>query len=75
MQPTRPLPASGSVLIDTRGGGRALRVSWHPENDVVVLSLWRENLCVGSFRLWADEIPALVAALQAGLPLPQAHAS
>jgi hypothetical protein len=55
------------VFIDARGGDRALRVTWHPEADVVVLSLWRDNVCAGSFRLRADDVPTLLAALTAGL--------
>ena len=38
-----------------------MRVTWHPEADVVVLSLWRENACVGTLRLERHEVPALVA--------------
>ena len=57
MQPPRPIPAAGSIFLDARGGGRALRVTWHAESDLVVLSLWRENVCAGSFRLPADEVP------------------
>ncbi len=64
---TRPLPETGSIILDSRRGGRALRVSWHPETDQVVLSLWRENVCVGSFRLDADEVPDLIESLRAGL--------
>ena len=67
MPPVRPLPATGSVFVDPRGGGRALRVTWHSESGIVVLSLWRENVCAGSFRLPADEVPALIAALASGL--------
>jgi hypothetical protein len=53
-----------------------MRVTWHPEADVVVLSLWRVNACVGTLRLERHEVPALVAALVDGLaespgvPLP-----
>ena len=36
-------PASGELIPDQRGDGRWMRVTWHPEADVVVLSLWREN--------------------------------
>jgi hypothetical protein len=64
MQPP-PVPAAGSIFLDARGGGRALRVTWHPESDLVVLSLWRDNVCAGSFRLAADEVPALIELLQA----------
>ena len=56
-----------TILVDARGEGRALRVTWHPElsdrDGLVVLSLWRGNLCVGSFRLTADDVPALLHAL------------
>lgn len=67
MSAARPLPALGSIFLDVRGDDRALRVSWHSEADLVVLSLWRDNLCAASFRLSVDEVPELVAMLQAGL--------
>jgi hypothetical protein len=67
MVTARPLPAAGEIFLDARGGDRALRVSWHHESDLVVLSLWRDNLCAGSFRLGVDEVPALIALLRAGL--------
>ncbi|WP_205471747.1 hypothetical protein [Nocardioides sp. SYSU D00038] len=70
MSAPRPLPELESIHLDARGGGRALRVSWHTETGpggVVVLSLWRDNVCTASFRLPGDEVPALVETLQAGL--------
>ena len=73
MTAARPLPASGSIFVDARGGGRALRVSWHSESDLVVLSLWRDNVCAGSFRLSVDEVPDLIATLRTGLD--QAYAA
>lgn len=60
-----PLPLKGSIFLDARGGNRALRASWHPEAEVVVLSLWRENVCSGSFRLRLDEVPGLIEVLRA----------
>ena len=51
MATARPLPATGEIFLDARGGDRALRVSWHHESELVVLSLWRDNVCAGSFRL------------------------
>jgi hypothetical protein len=63
----RPLPETGSIFLDARGGDRALRVSWHQESGLVVLSLWRENVCAGSFRLAIDEVPDLIEMLRAGL--------
>jgi hypothetical protein len=67
MAKARPLPAQGSIFLDARGGGRALRVSWHAEDGLVVLSLWRDNVCSGTFRLGVDEVPEMIATLRAGL--------
>ena len=63
----RPLPELGSIYLDARGAERALRVSWHHDSGLVVLSLWRDNVCAGSFRLSIDEVPALIELLRAGL--------
>ena len=60
-----------AAFADTRGDGRALRVTWHhepaPHGDIVLLSLWRDEECVSSFRLPVDEVPTLIAALRGGL--------
>ncbi|MGZ4590184.1 MAG: hypothetical protein ACXV3C_00845 [Actinomycetes bacterium] len=61
------LPAHGEVIADARGGGRWLRVTWHHEADVVVLSQWREGLCVGTVRLARADVPLMVNALVEGL--------
>ncbi len=66
MRPS-PLPSAGEVFLDARGDGRSMRVSWHPEADVVVLSLWRGETCAGSFRLTVDEVPELIDVLRGGL--------
>jgi hypothetical protein len=59
------------AFLDTRGDGRALRVTWHhepaPHGPVVLLSLWREDVCVASFRLPVEDVPVLVDALRSGL--------
>jgi hypothetical protein len=67
MLPTAPLPRTGAIFLDARGAARALRVTWHHEADLVVLSLWREDVCAGSFRLAVDEVPDLIEALRSGL--------
>ena len=67
MPAARPLPETGSIFLDARGHDRALRISWHQEAAVVVLSLWRDNLYTGSFRLAVDEVPDLIDLLRAGL--------
>lgn len=67
MATARPLPATGEIFLDARGDERALRVSWHYDSDLVVLSLWRDNVCTGSFRLAVDEVPELIDLLREGL--------
>lgn len=62
-----PLPAQGDVFLDARGGERGLRVSWHPESGLVVVSLWRGNTCVGTLQLPRDDVPRLIVALAGGL--------
>jgi hypothetical protein len=57
----------GDVFLDARGAGRAMRLSWHPEADVVVLSLWREETCAGTFRMPHEDVGAFVDALIDGL--------
>jgi hypothetical protein len=61
------LPRTGEVYLDARTPDRALRVSWHSEAGLVVLSLWRGNVCVGSFQLAIEEVPDLIDVLRAGL--------
>ena len=61
------LPRTGAVFLDPRGEDRSLRVTWHHDQQLVVLSLWRDNVCAGTFRLGADEVPDLIALLRRGL--------
>ncbi len=70
----RPLPALGSIHLDSRGDDRALRVSWHSEADLVVLSIWRDNVCSASFRLSVEEVPELIEMLRSGLDRSYRHA-
>ena len=74
MAQQRQLPRTGVVLLDPRGDDRSLRVTWHQESQLVVLSLWRDNVCAGTFRLAADEVPDLIAMLRQGLDAAYAAA-
>ena len=66
MTPTR-LPRRRDVVLDERGEGRALRVTWHHDAGVAVVSVWREDRCVGTVRVAASDVPGLVAVLTEGL--------
>lgn len=57
----------GEVFLDDRGEQRALRVSWHHDAGLVVLSLWREGRCTGTFRMPTEQVPELIKALADGL--------
>jgi hypothetical protein len=48
--PVLPLPLRGEWFGDARDGSRALRASWHAERGCVVLSMWRDDHCVGTTR-------------------------
>ena len=66
MAPAR-LPRRRDILLDERGEGRALRVTWHHDASVVVVSVWRQDRCSGTVHLAAEDVPALVAVLTEGL--------
>lgn len=69
--PRRIAPETVGAFLDTRGGDRALRVTWHhepaPHGPVVLLSMWRGEECAASFRLPISEVPGLIEALRTGL--------
>lgn len=75
MEPVSPLPTQGSVFFDPRDEGRFLRVSFHDDLQVYVLSLWRDDTCLATFRLAVEEAPRLVHALVASLIGGEAVAS
>jgi hypothetical protein len=58
-----PMPAVGDVFADVRGDDRTMRVSYHQDRGVVVVSLWAGVVCRGSFRLAAGEVGRLAAVL------------
>jgi hypothetical protein len=55
------LPLRQLVLVDERGAG--LRATWHAEHELVVLSIWRGEACVATFRLPIADVSALAAFL------------
>ena len=67
MTAVAPAPIGAEFFLDSRGDGRSLRVRWHREEALVVLSLWRGPEYTGTFRLSIDEVPVLIEALRAGL--------
>ena len=62
-----PLPARGRWVWDARDKARAVRVATHDEVGLLNLSMWRDDLCVGTVKLRPDEAADLVGALTEGL--------
>jgi hypothetical protein len=62
---TGALSARRDMFLDERGAG--LRVTWHPERDLVVLSVWHDERCVGTFRMSVQDVPRLSGLLAAAL--------
>ena len=50
-------------FTDSRGDVRRMRVRWHPEKRLVVLSLWQSGYCTGTFRLPVDGAAAMISLL------------
>lgn len=64
-----PLPSCGEVFLDVHDERRLLRAVWQRDEtlDVVVLSLWRDDDCVGEFRMGAEDVLEFVRVLVEGL--------
>lgn len=62
-----PLEVPGRWIADRRGQGRGVRVSAHEEAGFLILSTWKEGLCVGTVRLLPDEAAELVSGVAEAL--------
>ena len=51
------------LLPDVRGDGSFVRVTWHPERRLVVLSHWHDDVCVSASRLAIEDAAELIAML------------
>jgi hypothetical protein len=46
-----------AFFFDERGG--AMRVTWHEGREMVVFSLWRDDVCVSTCRLTLEDAERL----------------
>jgi hypothetical protein len=65
-----PLPERGDVFFDARDPDRTCRVSWHPDKQAFVVSLWQSGTCKASFHLDEADVPALISAFVQQLVRP-----
>jgi hypothetical protein len=61
------LPTHGRWAWDARGDGRAVRVSTHGAIGLLNVSIWRDDVCVGTVRLAPDDAASLISGLSEGL--------
>ena len=54
-------------IPDSRGSGAYLRVTRHPDQQKVVLSHWRDSVCVASTPVDISELPSLIGVLAEAL--------
>lgn len=76
-----PLPRLGDVFGDVRDGDRGMRISYHQDREVLVISLWAGGTCRATFQLAKDDagrlstlLKTLVAEERAESPEPSAPA-
>jgi hypothetical protein len=67
MTVVQAFPAHGGVVFDLRDDGRNLRVNWHHEHDMVVLSTWRHGSCIATCQVDRSDVPGLVGQFVEGL--------
>jgi hypothetical protein len=68
MSTVSPLPFQGGVFRDSRDENRWLRVSWHEERRMFVVSIWHIDECIAAFQLGTDDVPGVVQAFLAAIP-------
>lgn len=54
-------------FVDDRGDGRRLQATWHPEHQLVVLSIWHDDRCTASFRLPLADADRMITFLATSL--------
>ena len=67
-------PTHGDVLFDVRDDGRSMRIGWHPDDGIVVFSMWRHGNRVATCQLTRADIPQLINRLAEGLAAERADA-
>jgi hypothetical protein len=75
MTPLSPMPKVGGVFPDKRDNNRWLRVSWHEDMRMFVISTWHRDQCVSAFQLDAADAPALLEMLGSIVPSESASSA
>jgi hypothetical protein len=54
-------------LPDLRGSHRYLRVTWHKETSTIVVSHWRDDVCIASTPVLLEDATKLIGLIVAAL--------
>ena len=63
------------IVEDTRQNDTFMRITWHDESNVFVVSHWRGEVCVAATRVPVDAAPDLINLFVRGLAESSAVAS
>ena len=61
------LPGHRDWFGDSRGDGRRMQVTWHPERGFVVFSLWHVSTCTSTFQLPITDASRVISLLAGAL--------
>jgi hypothetical protein len=56
-------PTSVVEVTDPRDDHRRLRLSWHPERSELIVSHWRDNVCIATTPVGVKELAGLIGLL------------
>lgn len=75
VRPTTPnVAARRRVLItDARSDGKHLRVTWHRDRGLFVVSIWHDDVCTGTVQVPIADAPQLIGLLVDGLAQQATH--
>jgi len=54
-------------FVDPRSPDRRMKITWHPDDSLAVVSLWQGPTCTATFRLPARDTARLIGVLADGL--------
>lgn len=59
----RPDAIRRQWFSDARDDGRHMEVTWHPDEALVIVSLWHGSMCRATFRMPVEDAAVLVESL------------
>ena len=69
IRPTEPSVATRRrvLITDARSDGKHLRVTWHRDRGLFVVSIWHDDVCTGTVQVPIADAPQLIGLFVDGL--------